>query len=51
MMTLIWDGFTMLGEGFGLSPRRARLFADLLWTTVTTLTTVWAAGMFSLAVR
>lgn len=50
MLTLIWDGFSIIGEGFGLSPARARWFADVLWSLGTTLVTVWVAGLISLMV-
>jgi hypothetical protein len=38
----VWDGWHMIGEGFGLRGARADRFADIAWTGVHALIILWA---------
>jgi hypothetical protein len=48
MPSLILDGFSILGEGFGLSPARARRFADVLWLTTASLGGGWMGAVLAI---
>jgi hypothetical protein len=51
ILILIWDGFHMIGEGFGLTGRRANTFADVSWIIAAALIGSWLVLMSSLIPR
>lgn len=50
-LLLAWDGFLLLGEGFGLSNRRAERFADTVWIGSAVLVLAWLASMVTVGVQ
>lgn len=42
---LVWDGFLLIGEGFGLTGRASRRFADVAWLTTAGLLLTWTATL------
>lgn len=42
---LVWDGFLLIGEGFGLTGRACRRFADAAWLTAAAAVFTWLAAL------
>lgn len=45
LLVMVWDGMLLIGEGFGLTGRRARRFADVAWLTTAAVVLVWAGSL------